>query len=116
MEVWPGIARFLTLDLAATLILLGTGLGGLADRIEAVAIVTPNHLHYPIAKAFLRRGIHVICDKPLTATLGLLDRGRSVAASSSSGRRCGTPSIRMSRSRRCAPIWPGRACRSGNST
>ncbi|MFN3972376.1 MAG: Gfo/Idh/MocA family protein [Gemmobacter sp.] len=37
--------------------------------IEAVAIVTPNHMHAPVAAAFLKRGIHVICDKPLTATL-----------------------------------------------
>jgi predicted dehydrogenase len=41
----------------------------LEDGIEAVAIVTPNHMHFPVAKAFLRRGFHVICDKPLTATL-----------------------------------------------
>jgi predicted dehydrogenase len=41
---------------------------GREDGIEAVAIVTPNHVHYPAAKAFLDRGIHVICDKPLTAT------------------------------------------------
>lgn len=40
-----------------------------ADGIEAVAIVTPNHLHYPAAKAFLEAGIHVICDKPLTSTV-----------------------------------------------
>ena len=39
------------------------------DGIEAVAIVTPNHMHAPVAQQFLRRGIHVICDKPLTATL-----------------------------------------------
>ncbi|MCX7888395.1 MAG: Gfo/Idh/MocA family oxidoreductase [Rhodobacteraceae bacterium] len=39
------------------------------DGIDAVAIVTPNHLHAPVAMEFLRRGIHVICDKPLTATL-----------------------------------------------
>lgn len=39
------------------------------DGIEAVAIVTPNHMHYPAAKPFLERGIHVICDKPLTSTL-----------------------------------------------
>ena len=39
------------------------------DGIEAVAIVTPNHLHWPVAREFLTRGIHVICDKPLTATL-----------------------------------------------
>ncbi|BCH55491.1 gfo/Idh/MocA family oxidoreductase [Agrobacterium vitis] len=39
------------------------------DGIEAVSIVTPNHMHYPAAKAFLERGIHVICDKPLTSNL-----------------------------------------------
>ncbi len=39
------------------------------DGIEAVSIVTPNHMHAPIAKAFLKAGIHVICDKPLTTTL-----------------------------------------------
>jgi predicted dehydrogenase len=39
------------------------------DGIDAVAIVTPNHMHAPAALAFLKRGIHVICDKPLTATL-----------------------------------------------
>ncbi len=39
------------------------------DGIEAVSIVTPNHVHYPAAKAFLEAGIHVICDKPLTSTL-----------------------------------------------
>lgn len=38
----------------------------LVDGIEVVAIVTPNHLHYPIAKEFLLAGIHVICDKPMT--------------------------------------------------
>jgi predicted dehydrogenase len=40
------------------------------DGIEAVSIVTPNNLHYAPAKAFLEAGIHVICDKPLTTTLG----------------------------------------------
>ncbi|WP_274426935.1 Gfo/Idh/MocA family protein [Chelativorans sp. YIM 93263] len=39
------------------------------DGIEAVSIVTPNHMHYPAAKAFLDAGIHVICDKPLTSSL-----------------------------------------------
>ncbi|RFC64597.1 gfo/Idh/MocA family oxidoreductase [Fulvimarina endophytica] len=42
----------------------------LEDGIEAVSICTPNHMHFPVAKAFLARGIHVICDKPMTATLG----------------------------------------------
>ncbi|WP_259920273.1 Gfo/Idh/MocA family protein [Jannaschia sp. M317] len=41
----------------------------LKDGIQAVAIVTPNHMHAPAAREFLKRGIHVICDKPLTATL-----------------------------------------------
>jgi predicted dehydrogenase len=39
-----------------------------ADGVEAVAIVTPNHLHAPVAEAFLKAGIHVICDKPVTTT------------------------------------------------
>ena len=39
------------------------------DGIEAVSIVTPNHLHAPVAMEFLKRGINVICDKPLTASL-----------------------------------------------
>lgn len=40
-----------------------------SDGIEAVSIVTPNHMHSPVAKAFLGAGIHVICDKPLTTTV-----------------------------------------------
>lgn len=39
------------------------------DGIDAVAIVTPNHLHAAVATAFLRAGIPVICDKPLTTTV-----------------------------------------------
>lgn len=39
------------------------------DGIEAVAIVTPNHMHAGPALAFLKAGIHVICDKPLTTSL-----------------------------------------------
>jgi predicted dehydrogenase len=41
---------------------------GRDDGIEAVAIVTPNHVHAPAATAFLKAGIHVICDKPVTTT------------------------------------------------
>ncbi len=41
----------------------------LKNGVEAVAIVTPNHMHYPAAREFLKRGIHVICDKPLTSSL-----------------------------------------------
>ena len=47
------------------------------DGIEAVAIVTPNHLHVPVAAAFLDAGIDVICDKPLSATLA---EARTLAA------------------------------------
>jgi len=39
------------------------------DPIDVVAIVTPNHLHAPVAEVFLQAGFHVICDKPLTTTL-----------------------------------------------
>lgn len=39
------------------------------DGIDAVAIVTPNHLHHPASRAFLDAGIHVICDKPMTASV-----------------------------------------------
>ncbi|WP_375229365.1 Gfo/Idh/MocA family protein [Roseobacter sp. S98] len=41
----------------------------LKNGIEAVAIVTPNHVHFAAAREFLKRGIHVICDKPLTSTM-----------------------------------------------
>jgi predicted dehydrogenase len=43
--------------------------GRRTDGIEAVAIVTPNHLHQAIAREFLNAGIHVICDKPLAVSL-----------------------------------------------
>ncbi len=49
----------------------------LPDGVQAVAIVTPNHMHAPAAKAFLEAGIHVICDKPLTATI---DDAKALAA------------------------------------
>ena len=39
------------------------------DGIDAVAIVTPNHLHARVATAFLDAGIHVVCDKPMTTNL-----------------------------------------------
>ncbi len=38
------------------------------QRIDFVSIVTPNHLHYPVAKAFVEAGFHVVCDKPLVHT------------------------------------------------
>jgi predicted dehydrogenase len=51
-----------------------------ADGIEAVAIVTPNDQHAPVAEVFLRAGIHVICDKPVTTTLEEARRLKSLVA------------------------------------
>ena len=53
------------------------------DGIEAVSIVAPNHVHYAAAREFLKRGIHVICDKPLTSTLA--DAKKLVKAAEESG-------------------------------
>ena len=36
-----------------------------SERIDFVSIVTPNHMHYPVARAFVDAGINVVCDKPL---------------------------------------------------
>lgn len=49
------------------------------DGIDAVAIVTPNDQHAPAAEAFLRAGIHVICDKPVTTTLAEAQRLQTLA-------------------------------------
>jgi predicted dehydrogenase len=40
-----------------------------SDGIDAVAVVTPNHLHHDPVRAFLDAGIHVLCEKPMTTTL-----------------------------------------------
>ena len=78
------------------------------DRIDAVAIVTPNHLHYAPAKTFLEAGIHVICDKPLTTTLE--DAKALAGLVESSGRvfvlthnYTGYPMIRQAR--QIASVW-----------
>jgi predicted dehydrogenase len=39
-----------------------------SERIDFVSIVTPNHMHYPVALAFAEAGINVVCDKPLVHT------------------------------------------------
>ena len=54
-----------------------------ADGIDAVAIVTPNHMHAPVAKAFLKAGIHVISDKPLS--LNVKEAKELVALAKKSG-------------------------------
>ncbi len=55
-----------------------------SDGIEAVAIVTPNHVHAGPAIAFLKAGVHVICDKPLA--LSLAEGRKMQAAVEKSGR------------------------------
>lgn len=72
------------------------------DRIDVVAICTPNHTHFPIAKAFLEAGFDVICEKPLTATLE--DAVAMVAVADATGRflgvtytYCGYPMIHEAR-------------------
>jgi predicted dehydrogenase len=54
----------------------------LKDGIDAVAIVTPNHTHAAAARAFLKAGIHVICDKPLTTTTREADQLAKLARES----------------------------------
>jgi predicted dehydrogenase len=56
-----------------------------ADRIDAVSIVTPNHMHVEVAKAFAARGIAVICDKPLATSVG------DAMALSEAARKSGAP-------------------------
>ena len=43
------------------------------ERIDVVSIVTPNHLHYDVARAFVDAGFHVVCDKPLVHTSAQAD-------------------------------------------
>ena len=38
------------------------------ERIQVCSILTPNFLHYPMAKKLLENGFHVICEKPMTTT------------------------------------------------
>jgi predicted dehydrogenase len=53
-----------------------------ADGIDFVAITTPNHLHFPAAKAALEAGLAVICDKPATTTLAEARRLAAIIAHS----------------------------------
>lgn len=39
------------------------------ERVEVCAVLTPNFLHFPMAKKLLDNGFHVICEKPMTTTL-----------------------------------------------
>jgi len=52
------------------------------DRIDFVSITTPNNWHYPIARAFLEAGFHVMCEKPMTLTLAEAEELEGVVAQS----------------------------------
>lgn len=54
--------------------------GARADKIDFVAIATPNNTHYPAARAFLEQGIAVVCDKPLTMTIEQAEQLEQLAA------------------------------------
>ena len=49
------------------------------DKIDFVIIVTPNNTHFEIAKAFLERGVHVVCDKPFTLEVEEAEKLASLA-------------------------------------
>ncbi|MEY2751287.1 MAG: hypothetical protein RLZZ550_1258, partial [Verrucomicrobiota bacterium] len=52
------------------------------DRIDFVTIVARNDMHYPVAKAFLEAGIHVVCEKPLAYSLAEAKQLRALAKKS----------------------------------
>ena len=52
------------------------------ERIDFVSIATPNHMHFPVAKAALAAGFHVVCDKPLTLTLAEAEELATLVAAS----------------------------------
>lgn len=49
------------------------------DRVDMIAIVAPNHVHFPAAKAALEAGFPVMCDKPMTLTLAEAIELRGIA-------------------------------------
>ena len=51
-------------------------------RIDFVSVTTPNHMHFPVAKAAVEAGFHVVCDKPLTLTLAEAEALAKVVAGS----------------------------------
>jgi predicted dehydrogenase len=53
-----------------------------AERIDFVSIVTPNHVHFPVAQAFLAAGFHVVCDKPMTLDVPEARRLKTLVAKS----------------------------------
>ena len=51
-------------------------------RIDVVSVVTPNHMHCPVATAFLEAGFHVVCDKPMTLDVAEARRLKQVVTRS----------------------------------
>ena len=41
----------------------------LLDKIEAAVVAVPTNLHHEVARACLEKGVHVLVEKPLAATL-----------------------------------------------
>jgi len=52
------------------------------ERMDFVSIVTPNHVHFPVAKAALEAGFHVLSDKPATLTLKEAQQLRKIVENS----------------------------------
>lgn len=52
------------------------------ERVDFVSIVTPNHLHFPMARALLAAGMHVVCEKPMTFDAAEARRLRKLVAQS----------------------------------
>ena len=52
------------------------------ERVDFVSIVTPNHLHFPMARALLAAGVHVVCEKPMTFDAAEARRLRKLVARS----------------------------------
>lgn len=74
----------------------------LSEGIDLVIIATPNHLHFPVARAFLSQGIHVVCEKPITFTVaqaqelvGLVERSGCIFALTHNY--TGYPAVRQAR-------------------
>ncbi len=74
----------------------------LPDGIDFVMVAVPNHLHYRVSRAFLERGIHVVCDKPMTfnleeaqALVGLVEQKKLVFALTHNY--TGYPAVRQAR-------------------
>ena len=61
------------------------------DGIDFVTIATPNSSHYEIAKYFMEKGFHVVCDKPVTMTVEQAEDLNRIAEEKSFSSRSLTP-------------------------